>query len=280
MSGVSEVVARVRRPEYTGENRCVPCTVVNVVVAVVLGVAVGARFPGPAAPTLGAAVLLVSLGAIYLRGYLVPGTPWFTRTYFPDWLLRRFEKGPASAAGGSSDDPGWGTAVDVEAVLVRAGVLTECEDVEDLCTTPAFKDAWDDRIAALRTADTAREDLASTLGVHADALGFEEFGDAFVARHDGQRVGQWESRAAFLADVASAKELERRVADWSDLDLRGRSDLLRGLRLFLSACPACGGPVAMGEDVAQSCCRTFDVAVVTCTDCGSRLFEAELTDPG
>ena len=60
---------RLRQPEYTGRNRCVPCTIVNLLIAVIItgGVAV-VSIP------LGGALFVVSLGAIYFRGYLVPGT--------------------------------------------------------------------------------------------------------------------------------------------------------------------------------------------------------------
>jgi hypothetical protein len=77
------VLDRVRQPEYTGENRCMPCTATNVVIAVLLSVGVGVLFP-PA----GVVVFALSLGAIWLRGYLVPGTPELTKRYFPDWLPR------------------------------------------------------------------------------------------------------------------------------------------------------------------------------------------------
>ncbi|WP_276255225.1 hypothetical protein [Halomontanus rarus] len=88
-SGLSDTINRVRQPEYTGENRCIPCTTVNVVIAAVLSVGAGLLF----AP-LGIAVFSASLLAIYLRGYLVPGTPTLTKRYFPDWLLAKFDKEP------------------------------------------------------------------------------------------------------------------------------------------------------------------------------------------
>ncbi|NGM70093.1 hypothetical protein G6M89_13935 [Natronolimnobius sp. AArcel1] len=82
-------VEQLRQDEYTGANRCVPCTAVNLVIAVVVALAVGIIFL-PA----GAAVFALSLATIYLRGYLVPGTPALTKRYFPDWLLAKFDKEP------------------------------------------------------------------------------------------------------------------------------------------------------------------------------------------
>lgn len=78
---------RYKNQSYTGENRCLPCTVVNVVLAAALGLGLGV-----VAPPVGAAAFLVGLGSIYFRGYLVPGTPELTKRYFPDWLLAKFDK--------------------------------------------------------------------------------------------------------------------------------------------------------------------------------------------
>lgn len=270
MTAATQVLDRVRQPEYTGENRCVPCTAVNLVIAVVLALAAGLLAPARAAPWLGGAVLAVSLAAIYLRGYLVPGTPWFTRTYFPDWLLRRFDKQPVAPPRTEEGD------LDIEGLLVESGVLAECADVDDLCLAEPAREAWRERIEALQAEDTSVDDLAAVLGVDRERLAVEEFGDAFVARDDGVKVGQWESRAAFLADVAAAPVLADRIDAWEGLDVGQRGELLTGLRLFVERCPACGGDVAIEDDVVRSCCRSFDVVAATCVDCEARLFEAEL----
>ena len=87
MSVARRTLDRVRQPEYTGENRCVPCTVANLAIAAVL--TAGLAF----ASVPGAAVFAVfAVGSIWLRGYLVPKTPELTKRYFPDWLLAKFDK--------------------------------------------------------------------------------------------------------------------------------------------------------------------------------------------
>ncbi|TKX73588.1 hypothetical protein EXE46_13545 [Halorubrum sp. GN11_10-6_MGM] len=92
---------RIREPEYTGENRCVPCTVLNGVLAVALTAA--AAVFGPVAA---AVVLTASLGSIYYRGYLVPGTPELTKRYLPDRVLRVFGKAPEGPREGWEDASG------------------------------------------------------------------------------------------------------------------------------------------------------------------------------
>jgi len=268
-TSIPDVFGRLRQPAYTGENRCIPCTITNVAISVVLAAVVWWGFALPAATV----VFVVCLGAIYFRGYLVPGTPELTKRYFPDWLLAVFDTH-------ESPTPVEGEDLDVEATLIEFGVLTECADVDDLCLDDAFRAAWLERIEAVREDDTGRDVLADLLDVDPDRLSFREYdsSDAFAATVDGNRVGQWESRAAFLADVGAAEVLESRIDRWNDLPVTNRSQLLGGLRLFLDTCPSCGGALGFGEDTVESCCRTIDVVAVTCEDCGARVFEAEYPD--
>lgn len=89
-----EPLDRLRQPEYTGENRCLPCTLLNVAIAVLLAVSIAAPTwlaagTAPAA-VAGALTIGISLGTIAIRGYLVPGTPRLTETHLPDWVRRRF----------------------------------------------------------------------------------------------------------------------------------------------------------------------------------------------
>lgn len=273
-STAPKLLGRVRRPEYTGRNRCTPCTVLNVCLALVgagAGAAAVAIWTTPVYGALAGGVLLVSsLAAIYLRGYLVPGTPWLTRTYLPDRVLRWFDKGPAVQRDGE---------LDVELVLQRAGAVTDCETEDDLCLTDSFRTAWRDSIDDLRDRDAIRRELATVFGVDTDRLTFEEYGDAFaVTNRDGQRVGQWESRAALLADVAAAQELRARYGGWTTMDVEDRGSVLHALRIFLEQCPACGGAVSLDREAVESCCRSIDVVAVTCGHCEARIFEVEQPD--
>jgi hypothetical protein len=226
-----QAVDRLRRPEYTGENRCGLCTVVNLTVAVVLSVAIaslGSLWLGPlSAAVAGGTGLAVCVAAIYLRGYLVPRTPVLTERYAPERVLQFFD--------GEAPDPPTteGGDADVEATLRRAGAVTDCDRGDDVCLTDEFRDAWWTRIRELQGDDTPREELATVLGVDADALSYDEHGDAFVAFYDGDLIGRWESYAAFVADVAAANELRSRGRGWSALAVRQRSTVLQRRRVFL-----------------------------------------------
>ncbi|WP_181861565.1 hypothetical protein [Haloplanus salinus] len=261
------VLHRYQNPAYTGSNRCVPCTITNVAIAALGSLALAAL-----APPLGVAAFAVAILTIYLRGYLVPGTPTFTRRYFPDWLLAVFDKADPTPA-----------SADVEATLVAAGVLHD--EAVDLVLDPRFAAAWDERMAdvdaerdGLSDAAANRLDaveLAALTDLDPDGLDVQRYGEAVVATLDAERIGRWESRAAFVADVAAAHELDDWVPRWRSIPVAGRSELLGGLRLFLERCPACGAVLTLDHEVVRSCCRERDVIAMSCSGCGSRLLEAD-----
>jgi len=278
MRAPGDLIARFRRPEHTGESRCLPCTVVNAVIALLL--AAGVALTGAAggvtagmAVTLGAGVLALCAAVIALRGYLVPGTPWLTTRYLPEWVLVQFGKAP-----GQADSTGDGTAdagFDPERDLVAAGALEECPDRDDLCLTDGFRSDWLAAIDRVRETDADRAELLAALDVGSGTVSYEEYGDAFRATVDGRVAGRWESRAAFLADLGATRVLADRHPDWSGLGVRQRSQLLHGLRLFLDTCPACGARPEFETETVQSCCWDHEVAAVTCPGCDARLFESD-----
>jgi hypothetical protein len=272
MGETGGVVTRYKNPEYTGENRCTPCTVVNALIAVVvsLATAVGTATVSSASigGVVGAGVFLASVVAIYLRGYLVPGTPSLTKRYFPSWLLSLFGKSPP--AGDEYDGD-----LDPEAALQDVGALEPCREGDDLCLTEAFRAEWNDEIDRVRAADASRDRLLDLLDIDHGTVEFEEFGDAFRASVDGRVVGKWESEAAFLADLGAANVLEERYRNWEEIAVDEQSRLLNGLRLFIDTCPECGGRPEFGTDTVESCCSTHEVAAVSCTDCDARLFESQ-----
>ena len=276
MASTSGTLARFKQPEYTGENRCLPCTVVNTILGAVLSVAVGIGVALATVPTAGVAAAVVaflpSLAAIYLRGYLVPGTPELTKQYFPPWLLGLFGKEP-----GVESDKVIDSEIDPERELLEVGALEPCEENDDLCLTPSFRDAWYEEVDLVRDEEDANRDrLLDLLGLDEAEVRFTEHGRAFQAFVDGTVVGRWESEAAFLADLGAARTLAREHSDWDRLGVEARGQLLNGLRLFIDTCPSCGGTPTFETDTVESCCTTQEVAAVACDDCDARLFESTI----
>ena len=276
MASTSGRLARFKQPEYTGENRCLPCTVVNTIIALVLSVAVVAGVARVANPIAGlaAGVVLLGccLGAIYFRGYLVPGTPELTKQYFPPWLLGLFGKEPEVQTNVAAD-----TEIDPEAELLGVGALEPCEESDDLCLTASFRESWFEEIDRVNAeSDASRDRLLALLGLEEANVRFTEHGRAFQAFVDGTVVGRWESEAAFLADLGAAQTLSREYDGWDELAVESRGQLLNGLRLFIDRCPECDGVPSFETETVESCCSTQDVAAVTCEDCDSRLFESAI----
>ncbi|ODR81222.1 hypothetical protein BG842_00335 [Haladaptatus sp. W1] len=260
-------IDRFRQPEYTGENRCTPCTIVNVAIAVV----VSTILTFPAMP-LGIAFFAFSMAAIYLRGYLVPGTPWFTKTYFPDWLLRKFDKHEMPTA---TPEP---TDREPEDVLSEANVVEPCAEIDDLCLDEEFRSAWHENMERVMADGAEKRDLSRILGADESELEFEEHDSAFIARIEGRRLGQWESRPALIADLAAARELSDRYDHWDDLSVDNQSRILSGLRIFLDTCPECGDNITAEQETVESCCRSMEVVAATCEGCDARILEVEQTE--
>lgn len=312
----SGIVSRVRRPEYTGENRCTPCTVVNVGFSAALAAAVGVV----ASPVSGFAVLVASLGLVYLRGYLVPGTPTLTKRYLPDRVLRLFDKGtdpvvdgtagrstgasvstggvadggtaaresPDADAPGEEGDAtcregplggdGAGDEVPVESLLMDAALVVPCADGEDICLDGEFEADWED---ALPDPDGVDVDaVARGFGLDHDRFSLDAGGSLYVAESDAPRRVQWGTRASLSADLAAARLLADRLPRWEDLSPEARHRVLKGLRIFLDTCPACGGDVVTDERDVGGCCREVWATLRVCEDCDEYLLEidSEMSD--
>lgn len=265
----------LRRPAYTGSNRCWPCTVLNAGVAVAASGLVAAGLTAAGYPAAGAAaalgVLVVSTAAIWLRGYLVPGTPTLTARYFPQWLLEQFGKAePADVE--VPEESGEGT-FDPERLYVEMDALEECRG-DDLCLTDGFRTAWWDGIAAARDRDNDanHERLVAELGLDEDLVENNDV-SAHVKHPDRGLIVLWPSRTALLADVAATEAIEARFDGWSSLAPFERMGLLHGLRAFLGACPECEGDMSFDSEPIPSCCSEQQVVTLTCDDCESRLIE-------
>jgi hypothetical protein len=297
---ISEIVEAVRRPEYTGENRCPPCTVVNLLLAVLLGTAVSRR-----SKPAGAVVGFVSVGLIYLRGYLIPGTPELTKRYLPTAVLRWFGKEPepdlatglgtspppmeeSGASAGGDGDEAVTAPEDLEAYFLDAGILELREDGSDLRLTEGFEGEWVEAIESTIETGIDTETAVGAFGFDDDPGEFEleeTAGGAYALRFgsregDGPRytAAMWPSYAALVADVAASRRLGSWLEEWDGYDTETKGQLLGGLRMFLETCPTADGGVEMTEETVTSCCSSETVVAVVCEETGDRLFEQPIPE--
>jgi hypothetical protein len=267
------IIDAVRRPEHTGDRRCWPCTVVNLVVVAVAAALLGRR--RRAAGLLAAAL---GVGLIALRGYVVPYTPAFAprlvaASPLPDeWFHGTDPEGARGATTGLGGDD----SVDGDALLetlVAAGVLTMDGETVDL--DPDFATAWDEAAGRLAGLDTERlADATFEVAHAAEASVYRDGDDEWVVLSDGSGSYEgktWLSRPVAVAETAAVHAL----GDWLD-DPTTRRAAAGPLRMFLDACPDCG--TALREESAASCCGGYTnpteqpPRVLACPSCDVRLY--------
>jgi len=306
----SRIVGALRQPEYTGENRCAPCTALNLVIATLFASLISRQSKYAAI-----FLLIVSSILIYLRGYLIPKTPELTKRHFPPTILRWFGKDPeievadgfsggmkssstldtSSAVGPdkkstasdestgdsrttistveSGDREPGSSMASLETYLLERNIVEPCAD--DLCLTGWFENLWLDEIDVLVDSDITVSEVIEVFDIESEKRQFELVtrDESWILRSQSKQFGQWPSRAALTADIAASRVLQSEMADWENYSPSEKGQLLNSIRMFLETCPTTGGEIQIGEEVVESCCGSHKVIAVVCEETGERLFE-------
>ncbi|MGQ3330944.1 hypothetical protein [Halorubrum sp. FL23] len=294
---IENIVEELRQPEYTGENRCEACTAANVTIAGVLGVILSRR-----SKFAGVMVVGISLSLIYVRGYLIPGTPKLTKRYMPAPILRLFGKDPEAdvrsglspnggseltdSSGGVAESPTEGSdtegedldTLSPEEYFLSVGVIEECDGEDDLCIEETFESEWTEEMTMLNNGPFSAEDAAIAMGLDGENREFtiREDNQAHQLKRDQQVIGQWPSRAALIADVGASRVLESWDTHWTEYEPTEKGELLNALRLFLDACPTTEGEIVFKEETVESCCSSYEVIAAVCEETDERIFEHQL----
>ncbi|MFC6768793.1 hypothetical protein ACFQE6_28420, partial [Natrinema soli] len=174
----------------------------NVVIALVVAAGIGVALSAP----VGVLAVVVFLGLIRLRGYLIPGTPTITRRYLPDRVLEGFGKPPSIESTIETVTP-----EELTTVLIAADIAANRGG--EFRVTSSFREGWNDRLSSDDAGEPGVDEVESILG--ADDV--ERLDDiSFVL--DGRKRVRWESAAALAADVAAAAELRTRLDGWERLE--------------------------------------------------------------
>ena len=281
-----EAFETFRRPAYTGERRCWPCTVLN---TGLLGLA--CAFIARSTPIGSAAIGVAGGAAIAFRGYFVPYTPQVAPRLvdalpfeFPhpegtggrpssdrsDDSQRPLAQGTDSL---SADEPAGGAVTEQ---LLDAGVLVA--EGEALALDDAFETRWREAMDDLRVLDdealaTAAADAAAT-GVEGRLVD-DEYAKSIVLGDENTTMADeaWLSRPVTIAEAAAVQTLADREGGFDPETCRAAA---RPLRMFLEKCPDCGSPVR--ETTTAACCGSVTTPgsgprdVLACPTCDEQLF--------
>lgn len=159
-----------------------------------------------------------------------------------------------------------------EQFLADAGVVESVEDGPERSLTDTFSD---------RTATF----IATFDGV----VDVEEIGEMYDASPEDvtvpdrdypaikvrNRIYNWPSEAAFIADVASHNALLEMSDEWETFPPQQRVNMLRSIRSLWETCTICDGEISFDEKTVSSCCREFDVVTHRCTSCDAHYVELD-----
>lgn len=263
-------LASLRRPEYTGERRCWPCTVLNLGILSVAVATVGFFRPLPAA-VLG----VVGLAWIWLRGYVVPFTPRIG-PHVAAWLPGDFGHTTTSDTLGDLDPKDADGEVVLEA-LVGAGVIEISGDA--LGVDEAFASEWQRRMDDLvNSSEDEVLDAATAALDGVESARLETPGDERYLVVSGPGTTAWLRWPVAIAEVAAAETLAG-----TELPAANRALAAHALCAFLETCPVCGAEVVEGP--ADDCCGNTVPApghdppqVLACDQCNVAFYTLEPSD--
>ena len=263
------MIDRLRRPAYTGANRCWPCTAVNLALLAVAVLAASRSRPG-----LGAALGVVGGGLIWFRGYLVPYTPRFAPRLVAALPGEFFgHDAPSDTLGDVDPDEADGEAI--LRSLVDADAVTAAE--ERLVLTDDFATAWRERMEALSGAADARLVAAASEGSEAVASArVEDTGsETFLVVTGADGGTSWLRRPVAIAELAALRTLGEIGFPAAERELAAHA-----VCAFLETCPDCGGDVV--EQALSDCCGhtvpdagTDPPQVLACENCGVAFYQFE-----
>lgn len=278
----ASVLAGLQNPDYTGENRCMPCTIVNVGIAIAIALVVAVFVV-----ELAVVVFLLALVPIYVQGYLVPGTPELTKRYLPPSVLRLFDKEPPAA---STPEPATAQepetfdtvekiryerehAVEPEEFLAEVGAIEPCEDEDDVCMTETLHGLVSEHLADLEGRPVGEDHVAELFDTDPSSVTGE--GRDYPAYKVDIRIRKWPSELALRVDIATHRAMTELTDRWEAVPVEQRTNMLEMFRYFQDDCPKCGGEIEITDDTVESCCGRFEVIAIRCRDCGEHFVELQ-----
>lgn len=254
---VAAIVKRFQDPRFTGPNRCLPCTIVNgAILLVVAGIIVVIE------PILSILVLVLGASVIALRGYLIPGTPTLTARYLPASILQYFDHHREQLP--DTEEFGENAGYTLEELLLEIDAIETCEE-DDLCMTDSFRDAWHSKVGELDGQIDVKR-FADAISIPEEEI--QHRNELLFIQLTPGRQQQWGSKLAIISDIAAAEIIQSRLPLWEELPIEEKRAVLEGLRVFIDECPVCGQTVSIiDEETTIGCCQRAIRYVVRCDHC-------------
>ncbi len=254
----------VRKPEYTGENRCWPCTALNLGLLFLACAGVARLLPKRARRLGVTGVGLAGGVAIALRGYLVPGTPQFAPHLIDALGDESRQPTEAGSIAGEMDEDAGERALDE---LLGREIVHAVGD--SLHLDERFRADWREEMSHIRGDDL----VPAVRDVTTDALHVElvDDGDWVVVSAGGPETERWLSRPVAIAEAAAVRALGN-----YGIDDVVRVQSASALRAFLHDCPDCD--VELEETTASRCCGSGTSPlsppdeVLACPACDQHVF--------
>ncbi len=261
---MKKLIKQLQDENHTGRNRCIKCTVFNIILSIVLSVVLFVillvEFTGAQSVAVAGIFLLLSFTTIWLKGYFVPYTPQITRKFFPQRVLHWFGKENPSSPIRSFDPSSHVPS------LETANVLVYSDDHEDYVVS-------DDIIANISerySKDSPEVDnLLEQVGIEDVAV--LDRGKKIYLISDDERIHYWPSEKALAIDAILVDILEESVITWKMRPPEERLNLLATVRLFFQQCP--DGEHTIGKvSEYETCCDEKVVFKTVCEESDDVLF--------
>lgn len=234
-----------RNEEYTGANRCYPCTVANLSVLFGICTIVALRSWLLAIP-----VCTIGVAAISLRGYLIPYTPRLVphlkQTVVS--VMTQSDSPPPEPTSLSDDDVPGERIVDE---FLRADILTAANG-DDLELSPTFEETWQAVLADIPTHSVTEFERWATENIDKyeiadiDVIN-QRWGDPYVVV-----LFESDDEITLPYPIAIAELTALKALTTTDTSETLRLHGVGPLRAFLEHCPKCNSPLEIST--YTGCC--------------------------
>lgn len=241
---------KLKRPKYTGKNRCLKCTVSNFIIATIVAIST----------VLFTQNIIISIIiwcffilVIYFRGYLIPYTPEITT-----FIIELASEKPKQNSPAQRFDP-------LE-YLTNEGLIKENNGLYHL-----KRQFYEELLDELRRGSDTRVNRKAKylLGAEGD-IEMKEFDNILIAATPEFEIC-WPSKICVSVDYSIAKILEHHV-DLNSFNQPEKVHIIRLIRGFLPECPECNDSLKITKETLGDSGDDKLGILKYCSTCGEEFY--------